>query len=103
MSATSPVSTTAKILASRWTFEIIYHLRQPRRFCELQELVGGVNPRTFSDRLKFLEEQGLVSRQPLSETARVVHYSLTERGEELIPILDDLSAWAGRWVIQEQS
>lgn len=95
-----PVAATARILGARWTLQIIHNLRQRRRFCELQELVGGVNPTTLSQRLKFLEEQGLIRRLPISDAPRHVEYELTDMGRDLLPVLDALAQWADRWVLQ---
>ncbi len=92
-----PVTATARILGARWTLQIIYHLREPRRFCELQDLVGGVNPTTLSQRLKFLEEQGLILRLPISDAPPHVKYELTDKGRDLLPILDSLASWAEKW------
>lgn len=96
-----PVAATARILGARWTLQIIHHLRQRRRFCELQQLVGNVNPATFSQRLKFLEEQGLIRRLPISETPPHVEYELTEMGRDLLPILDALARWAKKWLLRQ--
>jgi len=93
-----PVAATARILGARWTLQIIHHLRQRRRFCELQELAGGVNPTTLSQRLKFLEEQGLIRRLPISDAPPHVEYELTEMGRDLLPILDALARWAFKWL-----
>jgi len=94
-----PVAATARILGARWTLQIIHHLRQRRRFCELQELAGGVNPTTLSQRLKFLEEQGLIRRLPISDAPPHVEYELTEMGRDLLPVLDALARWAERWLL----
>jgi DNA-binding HxlR family transcriptional regulator len=94
-----PVTATAHVLGARWTLQIIHHLRQRRRFCELQELAGGVNPTTLSQRLKFLEEQGLIRRLPISDAPPHVEYELTEMGRDLLPVLDALARWAERWLL----
>lgn len=93
-----PVEAAARILGARWTLQIIHHLRERRRFCELQELAGGVNPTTLSQRLKFLEEHGLVRRIPISDAPPHVEYELTEMGRDLLPILDALARWAFKWL-----
>lgn len=96
-----PVEATAHILGARWTLQIIHHLRRRRRFCELQELAGGVNPTTLSRRLKFLEEQGLIRRLPISDAPPHVEYELTEMGRDLLPVLDALARWAERWLLRQ--
>lgn len=97
----SPITISAKILGARWTLQIIYQLRQARHFRELQELVGGVNPTTLSQRLRFLEQEGLINRMPISAFPRRVDYNLTEKGEALLPILEDMGKWADKWVTGE--
>ena len=92
-----PLAATARILGARWTMEIIHNLRERRRFCELQEIVGGVNPTTLTQRLKFLEE-GVIHRRPISNAPPHVEYALTDKGRDLLPILDSLSGWAERWL-----
>lgn len=91
-----PVAATARVLGARWTLQIIHHLREPRRFCELQARVGGINPTLLSQRLRFLEARGLVRRRPLGNSQHV--YELTEMGRDLLPIVDALAAWAARWL-----
>jgi len=95
-----PVSAVTRLLGSRWTMQIIHHLREPRRYCELQDLVGDVNPATFTQRLRFLEQQGLIVRREDPENVRHVEYDLTPKGRELLPILDALAAWAQKWLLR---
>lgn len=92
-----PVAITGHILGMRWTLQIIHNLRQPRRFCELQKVVGNVNPTTLSQRLKFLETQAVLRRLPISDAPLHVEYELTDKGQELLPILDALARWANKW------
>ena len=87
-----PVATMTRILGSRWTMQIIHHLRQRHRYCELRILVGNVNPTTFTQRLKFLEEQDLIARHTFPDNSRHVDYELTAAGRELLSILDALAA-----------
>ncbi|HHW87657.1 MAG TPA: helix-turn-helix transcriptional regulator [Chloroflexi bacterium] len=94
-----PVSAVTRLLGSRWTMQLIHHLRQPRRYSELQALVGEVNPATFTQRLRFLEQQELIMRHEDPEHARHVEYALTPKGRELLPILDALAAWAQKWLL----
>jgi DNA-binding HxlR family transcriptional regulator len=94
-----PVEAISKILGARWTLQILHHLRTPRRFCELQSLVGEINPRTLTQRLKFLEQEELIERIPLSKHEHIARYQLTRKGSELLPIIDDLAQWALRWLL----
>jgi len=96
--AVCPVSATARILGMRWTLEIVHNLRQRRRFCELQKRVKNVNPTTLSQRLKFLESQGVLRRILISDMPLHVEYELTEKGRDLLPILDAMARWADAWI-----
>jgi len=98
-----PVAITGRILGMRWTLQIIHNLREPRRFCELQKDVENVNPTTLSQRLKFLETQAVLRRLPISDAPLHVEYELTEKGRELLPILDALARWANKWAAGPQN
>ncbi len=78
--------------------QILHHLREPKRFCELQAEVGEVNPRTLSQRLKLLEEEGIIRRHPLSEKKHIALYDLTEKGRGMLPIIDVIVEWASQWL-----
>ncbi len=95
--STCPIAAVTRILGRRWTLELLYYLRERRRFCELQQLVGGVNTATLTERLKSLEQSGLVSRHDLSDGARHVEYELSAKGRELTPVLDTIVGLARRW------
>ena len=60
-----PVEAAARIIGRKWTLQIVHRLlnAHSKRFCELQEQLGGVNPSTLSSRLKMLEDEGLVKRE----------------------------------------
>ncbi len=92
-----PIAAMARILGARWTLEIIHNLRQPRRYCELQARLGNISPTLLSKRLRFLEQEGLIRRVERPGAPRHVEYELTPKGQELLPILDQLAEWAHRW------
>ena len=76
-----PVEAAARIIGRKWTLQIVHRLliARKKRFCELQEELGGVNPSTLSSRLKMLEDEGLVMRDQVSSIPPHVEYSLTTR------------------------
>lgn len=55
-------------------------------------LFGG-SDRSLSNRLKSLEEMGLVEKQPYSNHTRRMNYQLTERGKSLRPVLKAMISW----------
>ncbi len=98
-----PVEAAARIIGQKWPLQILHHLLNCRckRFCELQEELGGVNPSTLSSRLKMLEDEGLVQRVQISTIPPHVEYSLTEMGSELVSVIQEIARWSNRWLCHE--
>lgn len=88
------VAAAASIIGAKWTPQILYALCQgTNHFCELQDAVGGINPRTLSARLSELETMGIIAKNmPDGITARA-EYALTAKGKDLIPILESMIVW----------
>ncbi|WP_165070942.1 helix-turn-helix domain-containing protein [Desulfovibrio sp. ZJ200] len=63
------------------------------RFNEMKKYIGTISYKTLSATLKELEYDGLVHRKEYPQIPPKVEYSLTERGESLIPILDAMCEW----------
>ena len=87
-----------ELIGKRWTGAIVCALTErPMRYAELRKAVPGLSDRLLSQRLRELEEEGLVERQVEAGTPVRVIYSLTDAGQELDPVLSELKAWARRW------
>jgi DNA-binding HxlR family transcriptional regulator len=87
-----------ELIGKRWTGAIVCALTErPMRYAELGKAVPGLSDRLLSQRLRELEEEGLVERQVEAGTPVRVTYSLTEAGQELDPVLCGLKTWARRW------
>ncbi len=95
-----PVEAISRILGARWTLQIIHQLRTPIRFCELQSIVGDINPTTLTQRLKFLEQEEIIERIPISKNEHVAQYQLTNKGQGLLPIIDELAQWSHLWILE---
>ncbi|WP_151730104.1 winged helix-turn-helix transcriptional regulator [Thermogemmatispora aurantia] len=88
-----------QILGKRWTGLLIASLLDgPRRFCELTATVGGLSDRVLSERLRELEQEGLVERVVYPQIPVRVEYQLTEKGRALQPVIDAIHAWAEQWI-----
>jgi len=87
------------ILGDKWTPLLLRHFinEETVRFCQLQDLVGGINPRTLSARLSTLEEEGVIERLPTSQSSSRCEYRLTPKGEDLLPILKDMQNWGEKY------
>jgi DNA-binding HxlR family transcriptional regulator len=86
------------VLGDRWALLVVRELIfGPKRFVQLRDGLHGVSPNVLSQRLRDLEDAGVVRRDVLDPPASVAIYELTDRGSALEPILVEL----GRWGRQE--
>lgn len=96
-----PVAKAAEILAERWTPLVIRELLcGSRHFNDLRRGVPLMSPSLLSQRLKYLEDQGLVERR-CDATGSGSEYRLTRAGRELQPVVEELGTWGKRWVRRE--
>lgn len=74
-----------QVFFNKWTVELIVVLAQARvmRFNEIRDQLSGISGRTLSQRLKDLEEQGLVARTVHDERPVRIEYALTKRGMDV--------------------
>jgi DNA-binding HxlR family transcriptional regulator len=87
-----------ELIGKRWTGAIVCALTErPLRFGELARAVPGLSDRLLSQRLRELEDEGVVERTVEAGSPVRVTYSLTEKGAELRPAIAELRAWAQRW------
>src|SRR5438552_14251185 len=85
----SPVARTISVIGSSWSCLILrdFFLHGPRRFQDLQESLKGIAPATLSERLRTLEENGVVERRFYSMSPPRAEYVLTAKGRDLGPIV----------------
>jgi DNA-binding HxlR family transcriptional regulator len=94
-----PVLATARIVSGKWTLLLLRDLAEgPIRFGELQRSLEGISPRTLSQRLRALEEEGVLERFEYAEMPPRVEYSLTAKGEALLPIVAAMRIYGEAWL-----
>jgi DNA-binding HxlR family transcriptional regulator len=94
-----PVARTAEIISGKWTLLIIRDLvAGVKRFNQLERSLQGISPKTLSERLRFLEEDGIVVRQTFAEVPPRVEYSLTEKGRDLACVIESMRTFGNRWL-----
>ncbi len=95
------VDAATQILGDKWTPRLLRYFvnEETVRFCNLQDFVTGINPRTLSARLDRLEEDGIIEKSPTSASARC-EYSLTQKGHDLLPVLQCMQAWSEKYAPQ---
>jgi DNA-binding HxlR family transcriptional regulator len=89
-----------ELVGKRWTGAILAVLLQggPMRFSEIAQAVPDLSDRLLSERVKELEKRGMVERRVEPSTPARVEYELTPMGRDLAPALQELEAWAHRWL-----
>ena len=96
--AESAATAALNVLGRKWVMRIIRALGdRTQRFCELQDALGGANSATLSQRLKMLEDEGLIERRAISAVPPWVEYSLTAKGSDLRGAIAGIDRWADRW------
>lgn len=97
-----PVAQTLDILGDRWTLLIVRDLFLGRtKFAEFQASLRGIPTNLLGDRLKQLEEHGIVVRRFYSEHPPRAEYVLTEKGKALDPVLGAITEWGSRFTDTE--
>jgi DNA-binding HxlR family transcriptional regulator len=92
-----PIARGSEVFATRWTPLIIRNmLLGARTFTEIREGVPGISKTLLAERLKALEQYGVIERTPIGE--RRSAYDLTEAGQALGPVCDALGRWGEQWI-----
>jgi len=94
-----PVAMAAEVLCSRWTVVLLRELLAgSSRFNDLRRGLPRMSPALLSQRLKELEEAGVVARTPVPGEPTIHEYGLTEAGRELQPLVESFGKWGQRWI-----
>jgi DNA-binding HxlR family transcriptional regulator len=89
----------SELIGRRWTGAIIFVLLKSRlRFAALSAAIPDITDRMLSDRLRELEEEGIIERTVVPATPVRVEYTLTKKGRALASAINAITEWAHRWV-----
>ena len=92
-----PIAQAAQILTERWTPLVLRELIcGSTRFNDLRRGVPLMSSSLLSQRLKFLEREGVIERRP-ARSGRGFEYHLTDAGRELEPLIMGMGEWGARW------
>ena len=88
-------SYTLSLINGKYKMVILYCLMEfgVVRYSEIKKYIRTISHKTLSLTLKELEADGLVHREEYPQIPPKVEYSLTPRGQSLIPILDSMCEW----------
>lgn len=94
-----PISGLLELLTRPWTMHILWSLSTtgPMRFGALRKNVAGISARVLTERLRTLEEAGIVFRHYEQTIPPTVTYGITERMKDIEKVLSQLEALARKW------
>lgn len=92
------ISYTLSAVGGRWKWLILYKLFKNKvlRYGEIKKNMPSITHKMLSQQLKELESENLINRKEYPQIPPKVEYSLTEKGESLIPILTLMSEWGAK-------
>ena len=89
-----PVATTVALIGSKWKLLILRDLLvRPWRFNELKKDLEGISQKVLTDSLRYMEEDGIVTRTVYPEVPPRVEYALSGLGESMRPIISAMEQW----------
>lgn len=94
------IELTLEVISGKWKALILWHLGQEDviRFNEFRRRIPEISQKMLTQQLRRLEEVGLVNRKIYNQVPPMVEYSLSNYGQELIPILDAMDQWGKKFV-----
>ena len=98
-----PVAKSLELIGDRWTLLVVRDLLPgTRRFQDLEASLAGIAPNILSDRLRLMEQHGLVSRRLYSKHPPRAEYELTAKGKDLGLVVAALASWGSRHVYRRK-
>ena len=90
---------TLDIIGGKWKPLVIFHIGNSKklRYGELKRLIPNISERVLSRELRNLESDNIISREVFNEKILRVEYSLTEIGNEVLPLLNALTQWGNKY------
>ena len=95
-----PVSSVLDIVGDKWTILVVRDmlLLGKRRYSELADSAEGIPTNILADRLKRLEAAELIDKLPYQEKPVRYEYRLTQKGEDLRPLIKELAVWGNKYI-----
>lgn len=90
-----PIERGMRIIGGKWKGSILWHLKNgPVRFNQLSRQMAGASKKILNEKLKEMEELGLIEREVLSDRPIAVQYKITKFGKSALDILEQLKDWS---------
>lgn len=90
-----PFVYAVSLFNGKWKMHILFWLwkKEVMRYSEIKRELGKVTHKMLSTQLKELERDGLLIRREYPQVPPKVEYSLTEKGQSIMPILQEICKW----------
>lgn len=90
-----PFNYTLSIINGKWKLKILYLLAclKTVRYGVMKKDIEGITHKMLSSELKYLESKNIILRKEYPQIPPKVEYSLTKKGESLIPLIKDMCTW----------
>jgi len=90
-----PFDFTLSLIGGKWKMKIMYELSSDSilRYGELKQKIPAITHKMLSSQLKELENSGIIHRKEYPQIPPKVEYSLTPKGNSLMPILEEMCKW----------
>lgn len=99
-----PVAASLDLLGDKWSLVIVRDLMiRKRRYKDFQDSPEGIPTNILANRLRKLEEDGIIKKQPYQEKPVRHEYSLTCKGADLLPVLQQLALWGHKHIPESWS
>lgn len=94
------IELTLEIISGKWKALILWNLGNYGiiRFNEFKRRIPEITQKMLTQQLRDLENNKLISRKVYPQVPPMVEYSLTELGENLIPILEEMDKWGKNYI-----
>lgn len=94
-----PIASTLDLVGDKWSLIIVRDMvTGKKRFGEFMASPEGIKTNILTSRLRRMEEVGLVARRAYQANPQRFEYLLTERGQALLPVLQEMCRWANKYI-----
>lgn len=98
-----PVELTLNVVGGKWKVLLLWNMKGGvKRYGELKKLVPGITHKMLTQQLRELEDDGIINRRVYEIVPPRVEYSLTERGEQLRPVLEMMGQWGAQFITADE-
>src|SRR6185312_5272434 len=89
-----PLTAALAAVGGKWKLIIVYWLAEgPKHFAALRRVMPGISQKVLAEQLRELAGDGIVKRQPKGSIPAPVEYSLTDYGQSVLPLVEDVRLW----------